>query len=98
MAQQLSEQDDESVIRDLIRYFRSPHYIRIGGRPLIAVYRVALFPDFKRTAAHWRQVCRDAGIGEIYIAHVESFEMVSAGALPARSDGRRVGKEWVRTC
>src|SRR3546814_8204705 len=45
--------------------------------------RVALFPDFKRTAAHWRQVCRDEGIGEIYIAHVESFEMVSAGARPA---------------
>lgn len=82
MAQQHSYQDDEAVIRDLIRYFRSPHYIRVGGRPLIAVYRVALFPDFKRTAAHWRQVCRDEGIGEIYIAHVESFEMVSAGARP----------------
>lgn len=82
MAQHHSDQDDEAVIRDLIRYFRSPHYIRIGGRPLIAVYRVALFPDFKRTAAHWRQVCRDEGIGEIYIAHVESFEMVSAGARP----------------
>ncbi len=83
MAQQHSDQDDEAVIRDLIRYFRSPHYIRIGGRPLITVYRVALFPDFKRTAAHWRQTCRDEGIGEIYIAHVESFEMVSAGARPA---------------
>lgn len=83
MAQQHSDQDDEAVIRDLIRYFRSPHYIRIGGRPLIVVYRVALFPDFKRTAAHWRQTCRDEGIGEIYISHVESFEMVSAGARPA---------------
>ena len=82
MAQQHSDQDDEAVIRDLIRYFRSPHYIRIGGRPLIAVYRVALFPDFRRTAALWRQVCRDEGIGEIYIAHVESFEMVSAGVRP----------------
>ena len=83
MAQQHSEQDDAAVIRDLIRYFRSPQYIRVGGRPLIAVYRVALFPDFKRTAALWRQICRDEGIGEIYIAHVESFEMVSAGVLPA---------------
>lgn len=83
MAQQHSDQDDQAVIRDLIRYFRSPHYIRIGGRPLIVVYRVALFPDFKRTAALWRQVCRDEGIGDIYIAHVESFEMVSAGVRPA---------------
>ena len=82
MAQQHSDADDEAVIRDLLRYFRSPNYIRIGGRPLIAVYRVGLFPDFRRTAALWRQVCRDAGIGDPYIAQVESFEMVSAGIRP----------------
>ena len=82
MAQQHSDEDDEAVIRDLMRYFRSPNYIRVGGRPLIAVYRVGLFPDFKRTAALWRQVCRDTGIGEIYIAQVESFEMASAGIRP----------------
>jgi GT2 family glycosyltransferase len=82
MAQQHSDADDEAVIRDLLRYFRSPNYIRIGGRPLIAVYRVGLFPDFKRTAALWRQVCRDAGIGDPYIAQVESFEMVTAGIRP----------------
>ena len=82
MAQKHSDQDDLAVIEDLIRYFRSPYYIRIDGKPLMLIYRAALFPDFKRTSALWRQVCRDRGIGEIYIAHVESFDGVSAGIHP----------------
>lgn len=84
MAQKHSDSDDEAVIRDLIRYFRSPHYIRVGGRPLILVYRVTLFPDFARTAAIWRQVCKDEGIGDIYIAQVESFELASSGISPMK--------------
>ncbi|WP_172461706.1 glycoside hydrolase family 99-like domain-containing protein [Dyella jiangningensis] len=83
MAQSHSDEDDEAVIRDLIRYFRSPNYIRINGKPLILVYRITLFPDFARTAAIWRKTCREEGIGEIYIAQVESFELVSAGTHPS---------------
>lgn len=84
MAQKHSDTDDEAVIRDLIRYFKSPHYIRVGGKPLILVYRVTLFPDFARTAAIWRQVCKDEGIGDIYIAQVESFELASSGISPTK--------------
>ncbi len=84
MAQKHSDTDDEAVIRDLIRYFRSPYYICINGKPLILVYRVTLFPDFARTAAIWRQVCKDEGIGDIYIAQVESFELASSGISPMK--------------
>lgn len=84
MAQKHSDEDDVAVIRDLIRYFRSPNYIRVNGKPLILVYRITLFPDFARTSSIWRQVCRDEGIGDIYIAQVESFELVSAGIHPSQ--------------
>ncbi|WP_082121138.1 glycoside hydrolase family 99-like domain-containing protein [Dyella japonica] len=84
MAQKHSDDDDVAVIRDLMRYFRSPNYIRINGKPLILVYRITLFPDFARTSAIWRQVCRDEGIGEIYITQVESFELASAGIPPSQ--------------
>ncbi|ULU25209.1 glycoside hydrolase family 99-like domain-containing protein [Dyella terrae] len=84
MAQKHSDDDDVAVIRDLIRYFRSPNYIRVNGKPLILIYRVTLFPDFARTTSIWREVCRDEGIGEIYIAQVESFELVSAGIPPGQ--------------
>jgi GT2 family glycosyltransferase/SAM-dependent methyltransferase len=84
MAQDYSDEDDEAVIHDLLRYFRSSRYIRVHGKPLILVYRVTLFPDFARTARRWRQICRDQGIGEIYITMVESFELVRHSGNPAR--------------
>ncbi len=82
MAQQHSDEDDLAVIEDLARYFRSPSYIRINGRPLLLVYRVTLFPDFARTSSLWRKYCRENRIGEIYLAQVESFELASAGIHP----------------
>lgn len=82
MAQQHSDEDDLAVIEDLARYFRSPNYIRINGKPLLLVYRVTLFPDFARTSSLWRKYCRENGIGEIYLAQVESFELASAGIHP----------------
>jgi GT2 family glycosyltransferase/2-polyprenyl-3-methyl-5-hydroxy-6-metoxy-1,4-benzoquinol methylase len=82
MAQKHSDEDDLAVIHDLMRYFRSPNYIKINGKPLILVYRITLFPDFARTARIWREECRRAGIGEIYITQVESFELVAAGHNP----------------
>lgn len=82
IAQSHSSDDDEAGIMDLIRYFRDARYIRIDGRPLILVYRVTLFPNFLETAALWRTVCLKQGIGEIYIAMVESMEMVHANKHP----------------
>ncbi len=79
-----SAEDDVRVIEDLSRYLRDARYIRIDGRPLLLVYRVTLFPDFAATAQRWRAWCRVNGIGEIYLAMVESFELVSAGNHPDR--------------
>ena len=84
MAQSHSDADDEAVILDLIRYFRNPNYIRIDGRPLLVIYRVTLFPNFARTAAHWREVCRKEGIGEIHLSMVESFELVHSAFHPSQ--------------
>jgi lipopolysaccharide biosynthesis protein len=67
---------------DLIRFFRDQRYIRIDGKPLLLIYRVTLFPDFAATAARWRTVCKEQGIGEIYIAMVESFELVHSNTHP----------------
>jgi GT2 family glycosyltransferase len=77
IAQQHSDDDDAAVIRDMMRYFRSGRYIRIGGRPLVLVYRVDLFPDFARTAMIWRDICRREGVGEIYLAMVASFDLAA---------------------
>ncbi|WP_243430585.1 glycoside hydrolase family 99-like domain-containing protein [Pseudomonas sp. 51_B] len=84
IAQAHSDEDDTAVINDLIRFFKDRRYIKVGDRPLMVIYRPTLFPDFAKTAARWREVCREQGVGEIYIAMVESFELATAGFHPSQ--------------
>lgn len=83
IAQDHSDEDDLAVIQDLIRYFKDGRYIKIDGRPVLVIYRPTLFPDFVKTAARWRDACRQNGVGEIYIAMVESFELAKSGFHPS---------------
>lgn len=83
IGQQHSDDDDRAVIRDMIRYFRHPNYIRIHDKPLLLVYRINLFPDIQRTTEIWREQCLQEGIGDIYLALVESFENAIALVDPA---------------
>ncbi|MEE4693639.1 glycoside hydrolase family 99-like domain-containing protein [Pseudomonas alliivorans] len=83
MAQAHTHEDDVAVIYDLIRFFKDDRYIKIDDRPLILIYRATLFPDFAKTAETWRKICREQGLGEIYIAMVESFELVQSNTHPS---------------
>jgi len=83
IGQQHSDDDDRAVIRDMIRYLRHSNYIRINGKPLVVVYRINLFPDIRRTTEIWREECFQEGIGDIYLAQVESFENAVAPVDPA---------------
>jgi lipopolysaccharide biosynthesis protein len=75
IAQRHSPEDDIAMIRDLIRHFRDPRYIRVGGRPMMLVYRTDLLPDAGATVARWRAECRRAGIGEIHLCVVRRSGM-----------------------
>jgi lipopolysaccharide biosynthesis protein len=74
ISQKHSDQDDLFFIRDLIPALKDDRYIKINGKPLLIIYRTELFPNILRSAGIWRQAARDAGIGEIYLTRVESFE------------------------
>jgi hypothetical protein len=52
--------------RTLIPLLRDRRYIRVEGRPLVLIYKVALIPDVAAMLALWRDECRSAGIGAIY--------------------------------
>lgn len=74
--QQYSPKDDRDFIRHISKYIKDHRYIRINNRPLIVLYRPSLLPSPRFTAMQWRYECRRAGIGEIYLAYVQSFDQV----------------------
>ena len=70
--QRYSEQDDLDHIRYLIDAFNDPRYIKIDGRPVMAIYRVNQLPRPKRLAELWRREVRKAGFPDVYLCSVES--------------------------
>ncbi|MGC9261350.1 MAG: glycoside hydrolase family 99-like domain-containing protein [Phycisphaerae bacterium] len=79
--QQHSREDDLAFIKSVSALFSDPRYIRIGGRPLLIIYRPSLMPDPAATAQRWRQYCRDFGIGEIALAYTQSFDCTDPAAI-----------------
>ncbi|MCB1826135.1 MAG: glycoside hydrolase family 99-like domain-containing protein [Candidatus Competibacteraceae bacterium] len=73
IAQQHSDADDLNFIQSLEPALRDRRYIRINDRPLLLVYRIGLLPDPGRTAGIWRRYCQEAGLGDPYLAAVQSF-------------------------
>lgn len=73
VSQSYSEEDDLAFIAYVAKYFGDSRYIRVGGRPLLIVYRPDLLPDAKQTAMRWRKYCQEIGIGEIHLCLTTSF-------------------------
>jgi len=67
IAQNHSPESDILFIRDLIPLLNDPRYIKIKGKPLVIVYRANLLPEPMMTTNRWREYCRNAGIGEIFL-------------------------------
>ena len=107
LQQQYSDDDDEAHIRHLLPYLADPRYIRVGGRPLLMVYRTELLPDPARTAERWRSAALREGLGELFLARVESlaqerdpsdigFDAAVEFAPDWRTIPRQPHSRWVR--
>ena len=72
--QQHSPEYNLAFIKHVSKYMQDKRYIRINNKPLLMVYRPGLMPSARETAEIWRNWCRVNGIGEIYLAYVQSFE------------------------
>jgi glycosyltransferase involved in cell wall biosynthesis len=81
MSQNHGPGSDERFIRDVLPALRDPRYIRIDGRPLLAVYRPGQLPDPAGTARRWREVCRAEGLGEIFLACMDGLDAPAPNAI-----------------
>ena len=81
MEQTFSEEDDVAHIRWLIECFKDPRYIRINGRPLLAVYRALSLRDPAQTVEIWRRECARAGVERPWLVLFETGESSGHPAL-----------------
>jgi GT2 family glycosyltransferase len=73
MSQNHSVEDDLAFIRHVEPILLAKNYIRVGGKPMLLVYRPSLFPNAAATAERWRDYFRKRGHGELHLAVVRSF-------------------------
>jgi len=70
--QEYSSEDDRRHAQWLVRAFSDPRYIRLGGRPLLLVYRPGDLPDPRGFCLSVRQQCRSAGLPEPYLVGTDA--------------------------
>jgi glycosyltransferase involved in cell wall biosynthesis len=52
--QNYREEDEPELLAAFARHFADPRYIRLGGRPLLMLYRAGIVPDCAAMLARWR--------------------------------------------
>lgn len=70
LAQNYSVKDAEDFIDYLIPFFKDKRYIKINGRPFLAIYRPSHNPLCKEYIETWRRICIQAGLAEPFVAVV----------------------------
>jgi lipopolysaccharide biosynthesis protein len=78
--------DDLAHIRWLANAFADPRYLRVDGKPIFLVYRASQLPDARRTTDVWRAEADRLGIGELFLARVESFRTEHSDPEPLGFD------------
>lgn len=81
IGQKHSPEDDLAFITHVAKYLKDPRYLRVGGRPVLVLYRPGILPSARATAARWREGCREAGVGEIFLAYTQSFDCVDPASI-----------------
>jgi lipopolysaccharide biosynthesis protein len=91
----LMGQDYEHVpasefIDDVMKFLADPRYLRVDGRPVLAVYRISQIPNHQQVMEQWRQRARESGVGELFLLSVDvarQFDGLIGGAKAAGLDG-----------
>ena len=73
LEQTYSPEEMLDFIMKISKYFLHENYIKIEGKPLLIIYNVLQIPNLDSCIDMWRQYCRKAGIGEIFLVCAKTF-------------------------
>lgn len=71
IAQDYDEVPATEFIHDVMPLLTDDRYLRIDGKPILAVYRITQIPDFESVIEHWRSEAKRNGIDELMIITVD---------------------------
>ena len=73
LRQTYSPEQSRAMISHLIPYFNDERYLKVGDRPVLAVYRADLIPDIASHISIWTATCLAAGLGRPLLIMALSF-------------------------
>jgi ABC-type polysaccharide/polyol phosphate transport system ATPase subunit len=73
MGQEHSPEDDAPRSRTWPATSAIPRYLRVGGKPVLVLYRPEILPDAKATTDRWREQARAMGLGELHLLCTTAF-------------------------
>ncbi|WP_426240745.1 glycoside hydrolase family 99-like domain-containing protein [Pararhizobium sp. DWP1-1-3] len=68
-----SIEDCKAVFNDWLPYISDRRYVRVGGKPVLLIYRPDLIPDFERMSNIWREQANQSGFAGLYVLGVSIF-------------------------
>ncbi|WP_242491692.1 glycoside hydrolase family 99-like domain-containing protein [Actinomyces minihominis] len=74
IGQRYDEVPATDFIDDVMEFLTDPRYLKVDGKPVLAVYRPAQMEDFKDVVAHWRERAEEAGLPGLFLLAVEVAE------------------------
>lgn len=94
LAQHYSPEDARAFIEYLIPFLKDHRYIKIGGRPVLYIYRPSSMPNPLEYIEIWNEVCAAHGIPPLYVTAI-----LTRGASDPRDYGmdgalERVLHDW----
>ncbi len=90
MCQRYEEVSATGFLDDVLPILCDPRYLRIDGRPIVAVYRPGQIPDLASVVAAWRETARRAGLEDPFVMNVDvakEFHGVEGDLANAGLDG-----------
>jgi len=73
ISQDYRRADEPALVAELLRHFRDARYVRLGGRPVLMVYRAGLIPATAAAVDRWRALFRAHGEDPLFVM-AQSFD------------------------